>query len=100
MKKLLIALLATLATGCASSGDIVGGPDRCLTYAYGGCAMKVVNGRALAADTLDLHGRTQSYVNADPKESAIRHAFSGVTDNGGMFIGEKARDPREKPLLN
>lgn len=100
MKKLFIAVLLTLATGCVSSGGIVGGSDRCLTYSYGGCAMKVVNGRAVAADTLDLHGRTESYVNADPKESAIRHAFTGVTDNGGMFIGEKARDPREKPLLN
>lgn len=100
MKILFIALLAAMGSGCVSSGGIVGGPDRCLTYSYGGCAMKVVNGRAVAADTLDLHGRTENYVNADPKERAIRHAFTGVTDNGGMFIGEKRKDPREKPLLN
>ena len=100
MKKLFIAVLVTLATGCVSSGDVVGGADRCLSYTYGGCAMKVVSGRAMAADTLDLHGRTESYVNADPKESGIRHAFTGITDNGGMLVGEKRRDPRDKPLLN
>lgn len=93
-----LALVVSL-TGCAKVGDHVGGADRCMTYSYGACVLKVENGMLLAGSTLDLHGRTESYVDADPRESAIRHAFTAINDNGGALIGA-SHNPTEKPLLN
>lgn len=101
MKKLLPALvivIAAITTGCASVGSHVGGPDRCMTYSYGACTLKVENGILLAGSTLDLHGRTENYVDADPHESALRHAFTAINDNGGTLIGP-SHNPTEKPLL-
>lgn len=92
-----LALVVSL-TGCAKVGDHVGGPNRCMTYSYGACVLKVENGMLLAGSTLDLHGRTENYIDADVRESGLRHAFSGITDNGGVLIGA-SHNPTEKPLL-
>lgn len=87
-----------MLTGCSSVGDRVGGADRCMSYAYGACLLKVEDGLVVAGDTLDMHGKDEAYVNADPRESALRHAFSDARDYG-TIIGKSKVDPRARPLL-
>lgn len=99
LKFILGLAIAASLTGCAGVGDHVGGPNRCMTYSYNACLLKVENGVVLAGSTLDMHGRDEAYVDADPRESALRHAFSGITDHGGILIGDSHK-PTARPLLN
>lgn len=92
-----LAVVAAL-TGCAGVGDYVGGKDRCMSYSYNACTLKVENGIVIAGSTLDLHGKNEDYVDANPHESALRHAFSAITDTGGAIIGPR-HNPTAPPKL-
>lgn len=101
MQIVSLTLAVMLLTGCSGRvGHYVGGKDRCLTYAFSGCALRVNNGIVQTGSTIDMYNNREVLIDASPRESAARHAYDAVSYSGGMFIGESRRDPKEAPLLH
>lgn len=95
MKTLAIIMAAIALSGCVSVGDHVGGPDRCVSVAYGACTMKVVNGVVEPGSTIDIYSDGTILVDADVRASGVRHAFDAARYNGTLFEGN---DRPDQPL--
>lgn len=101
MKKLIIiAALSALLTGCASVGDHVGGPDRCMVETSGICAQRVVDGVIVAGSTVDMYNDGTVLADVPVKQSGLRHMYDGVEYNGGSMIIGRSHNPTAKPMLN
>lgn len=101
MKLLIIAAaLSTLLSGCASIGDHVGGPDRCMVMAGDVCAQRVENGMVVAGSTVDIYNDGTILADVPVRKSAMRHMGDSVAYNGGGTIIGSRHNPAVKPKLN
>lgn len=93
--KIASILAACMLSGCASVGDHVGGPDRCISTVEGHCTLLVRNGVVAGGETVDMYNDKSIGFNVPVRKSGLRHAYDAVNYNGGMFVLESKRPTKK-----